>query len=94
MSGERQRGGDCLLLERSMRTGKLMGVRGKRSEGILTFGFLWLFRMHNCSLFNTKGSFTGKKPAVGINISIAVLEKLAENELFFIYYSKAEEIYA
>lgn len=49
-----------LLLERcgvykAMQAGILMGIRSKRSEGTLTLGILWLFRMHNCSLFNSKG---------------------------------------
>lgn len=42
-------------VHKAMQTGILMGIRGKRSEGTLTLGVLWLFRMHNCSLFNTKG---------------------------------------
>lgn len=49
-----------LLLERcgmhkAMQTGILMGTRGRRSEGTLTLVILRVFRMHNCSLFNTRG---------------------------------------
>lgn len=49
-----------LLLEwcgmhKAMQTGILMGMRGRRSEGTLTLVILRVFRMHNCSLFNTRG---------------------------------------
>lgn len=42
-------------LPKAMQTGMLMGIRGKRAEGAWSLMILWLFRIHNCSLFNTKG---------------------------------------
>jgi len=42
-------------MPKALQTGVLLGIRGKRSEGTLTLAILWLFRMHNCNLFNTKG---------------------------------------
>lgn len=39
---------------KAMQTGMLLAIRGKTAEGTCTLLILWLFRMQNCSLFNSK----------------------------------------